>query len=129
MTKDNIKKDQPFSNKNFLERSLNYFKKIIKNDNNTMNADNQYENYNNMDEIIETNKKLSKSQQIQKDNISKIKEKELQLNSTSELLKTSVTRNEFKKKIIYTLIALIFLLFILSIATYIYFIRPKNFVN
>ena len=93
-----------------------------------MNANSNYESYKNMKDIIEDNKKLSKSQQIQKDKIMKIKEKEQQLNSTNELLKTSINRNQFKKKIIYTLVALVFLFFILSISTYIYYIRPHNFM-
>jgi len=111
-------------NKNFMDNSLNILKKKIYDDNNQMNANfENFTNQNKIDELINYNKELSEKQKVQKDKINLIKEKESSLEKTNELLKTSTDRNNFKKKIIYTLIALIFLLFILSLSTYIYFIR------
>tara|TARA_B110000483_G_C18197194_1_gene543544 strand:+ start:612 stop:1997 length:1386 start_codon:yes stop_codon:yes gene_type:complete len=109
---------------NFMENSLKIFRKKIYDDNNQMNANfENFTNQNKIDELINYNKELSEKQKVQKDKINLIKEKESSLEKTNELLKTSTDRNNFKKKIIYTLIALIFLLFILSLSTYIYFIR------
>ena len=107
-----------------MDNSLNILKKKIYDDNNQMNANfENFTNQNKIDELINYNKELSEKQKVQKDKINLIKEKESSLEKTNELLKTSTDRNNFKKKIIYTLIALIFLLFILSLSTYIYFIR------
>lgn len=111
-------------NNNFMENSLKKFRKKIYDDNNQMNAN--FENFTNqskIDDLIQYNKELSEKQKVQKDKINLIKEKELSLEKTNELLKTSSDRNNFKKKVIYTLIALIFFLFILSLSTYIYFVR------
>ena len=114
---------------NFKVNKLGNMKKKIFDDNNQMNNSYHMENFSNyitdnsIDQIIEYNKELSKKQELQKDKIELIKEKELNLQKVNALLKSSNDRNSFKKKIILTLVALIFLLFILSISTYIYFIR------
>lgn len=111
-------------NNEFMNNSLNILKKNIYDDNNQMNSNfENFTNHNKIDELIQYNKNLTEKQKLQKDKINLIKEKELSLEKTSELLKTSTDRNNFKKKVIYTLIALIFFLFILSLSTYIYFIR------
>ena len=73
--------------------------------------------------LIEYNQLLTEKQKVQKDKIELIKQKEENLNKVSASLKSGNDRNSFKKKIIYTLIALIFFLFILSLSTYIYFVR------
>ena len=111
-------------NNNFMEKSLKKFRKKIYDDNNQMNANfESFTNQSKIDDLIQYNKELSEKQKVQKDKINLIKEKELSLEKTNELLKTSSDRNNFKKKVIYTLIALIFFLFILSLSTYIYFVR------
>ena len=111
-------------NNNFMENSLKKFRKKIYDDNNQMNANfESFTNQSKIDDLIQYNKELSEKQKVQKDKINLIKEKELSLEKTNELLKTSSDRNNFKKKVIYTLIALIFFLFILSLSTYIYFVR------
>ena len=105
-----------------------------------MNTDTNstFETFNNnsdgINELIEYNKELSKKQEVQKDKIELIREKEINLQKVNALLKTSNDRNSFKKKIILTLIALIFLLFVLSLSTYIYFVRDfkierQNFIS
>ena len=91
-----------------------------------IDANSTFETFNNSDginELIEYNKELLKKHEVQKDKIELIREKEINLQKVNALLKTSNDRNSFKKKIILTLVALIFLLFILSLSTYIYFIR------
>ena len=115
-------------NNEFMKKSIKNIKKKIYNDNSQMNTDTNstFETFNNsedINELIEYNKELSKKQEVQKDKIELIREKETNLQKVNALLKTSNDRNSFKKKIILTLIALIFLLFILSLSTYIYFVR------
>ena len=111
-------------NKIFLEKSLNTLQTVIDNDNNTMNANSQtLESFSNLDKTIEYNKNLSEKQEVQKDNIQKIQDKEQLLEKTDALLRTSYERNSFKRKIIYSLVAFIFLMFILSIAFYIHYVR------
>ena len=117
-------------NKLFLEKSLNTLQTVMINDNNDMNASpSKLESFTNLEDTIEYNKKLSEKQKIQKDNIQKIQDKEQLLEKTDALLKTSNERNSFKRKIIYSLVAVIFLMFILSIGFYIHYIRdfkPPN---
>lgn len=111
-------------NNNFLEKSLNTLENIMINDNNTMNTNlPNLESFSNLEETIEYNKKLSEKQEVQKNNIQKIQDKEQLLEKTNALLKTSYERNNFKRKLIYSLIAFIFLMFILSIAFYIHYVR------
>ena len=111
-------------NKIFLEKSLNTLQTVIDNDNNTMNANSPtLESFSNLDKTIEYNKNLSEKQEVQKDNIQKIQDKEQLLEKTDALLRTSYERNSFKRKIIYSLVAFIFLMFILSIAFYIHYVR------
>lgn len=130
--KDNLKLQNEYDTEiilkeednNFMENSLKMFRKKIYDDNNQMNANfESFTNQSKIDDLIQYNKELSEKQKVQKDKINLIKEKELSLEKTNELLKTSSDRNNFKKKVIYTLIALIFFLFILSLSTYIYFVR------
>ena len=112
------------NNNEFMKKSLESIKIKMYNDNNQMNADTQLESFTNPTEtIIEYNKVLSDKQKVQKDKIELIKEKENNLQKINALLNSSNDRNNFKKKIIYSLIAAIFLFFILSLSTYIYFVR------
>ena len=112
-------------NKSFLEKSLNTLETIMNDDNNTMNVNppSELESFSNLEETIEYNKKLSEKQEVQKDNIQKIQDKEKLLEKTDALLRTSYERNSFKRKLIYSLVAVIFLMFILSIGFYIHYVR------
>ena len=125
--KYNLIKDNDKMNKISREhniKSMYKFEKKIYDDNNQMNSNfEHFDNANNFEDLIKYNQELTEKQELQKDKINLIKEKELSLEKTSELLKTSTNRNNFKKKVIYTLVALIFFLFILSLSTYIYFVR------
>jgi lipopolysaccharide export LptBFGC system permease protein LptF len=78
---------------------------------------------NNIDSIIKYNQELTEKQKVQKDKIELIKDKEANLIKVNSLLKSSNDRNNFKRKIIYTLVAFILLLFVLCLSTYIYFVR------
>jgi hypothetical protein len=78
---------------------------------------------NNIDSIIKYNQELTEKQKLQKNKIELIKDKEENLTKVNSLLKSSNDRNNFKRKIIYTLIAFILLIFVLSLSTYIYFVR------
>ncbi len=111
-------------NKEFIKKSLQSIKIKMYNDNNQMNANTQIESFTNPTEsIIEYNKALSEKQKVQQDKLELIKEKEANLIKVNASLKSSNDRNNFKKKIIYTLVALIFFLFLLCLSTYIYFVR------
>ena len=77
----------------------------------------------NIDSIIQYNIDLTEKQKEQKNKIELIKEKEINLNKVNSSLKSSNERNSFKRKLIYTLIACILLLFVLSLSTYIYLVR------
>lgn len=113
--------------KKFNENNLEKLQKNIYNDNNQMNTNNNiiepFNNSNSIDELIEYNQLLTEKQKVQKDKIELIKQKEENLNKVNASLKSGNDRNSFKRKIIYTLVALIFFLFILSLSTYIYFVR------
>ena len=111
-------------NKEFIKKSLQNIKIKMYNDNNQMNSNSQIESFTNpTDSIIEYNKALSEKQKVQQDKLELIKEKEANLIKVNASLKSSNDRNNFKKKIIYTLVALIFFLFLLCLSTYIYFVR------
>jgi hypothetical protein len=99
--------------------------KFMEDDNNTMDANVIMEQFqvNNANELINQNKKLMDKQEVQKDNIKKIQEKEKNLEKSEALYQSSADRNDFKVKIIYSLVAFIFLFFILSIALYVYYVR------
>jgi len=114
---------------NFKKNKLGHLKKNIYDDNNQMDSNYHIENFSNyitsnsVDQLIKYNEELTERQKIQKDKIELIREKEANLQKINALLNTSNDRNNFKKKIILTLVSLIFLLFILGLSTYIYFIR------
>ena len=115
---------------NYKKNKMALLKKNIYDDSNQMiyNYDRpeSFSNYydeNSLTAMFNYNKDLTEKSKVLKDNIELIKEKETNLQKINAQLKTSNNRNAFKKKIIQTLIALIFLLFILSLSSYIYFVR------
>ena len=118
-------------NKIFLEKSLNTLQTIMNDDNNTLNANPPViESFSTLQDTIDYNNELSEKQKVQKDNIQKVQDKEQLLEKTDALLKTSIERNNFKRKLIYSLVAVIFLLFVLSIGFYVHYVRdfkvPQN---
>jgi uncharacterized membrane protein len=76
-----------------------------------------------IDEIKLKNIELLEKQKIEFDQLKEIQEKEKLLLTRSRMLQIAQDRNSYKKKIIYTLIALIFLIFIFTLALYVYFTR------
>lgn len=69
------------------------------------------------------NQQLLQKQEIQKEQLLEIQEKEKLLLTRSRMLQIVQDKNSFKKKIIYTLLSIIFLIFIISLALYVYFVR------
>jgi len=67
------------------------------------------------------NQQLLQKQKIQKEQLLEIQEKEKLLLTRSRMLQIVQDKNAFKKKIIYTLLSIIFIIFIISLALYVYF--------
>jgi hypothetical protein len=76
-------------------------------------------------ELDNKNKQLLEKQEVQINQLKEIEDKEKLLLTRSRMLQIAQDRNSYKKKIIYTLIATIFLIFILTIALYVFFVRKK----
>jgi hypothetical protein len=74
-------------------------------------------------ELSTKNDELYKKQQIQLNQLKEIEDKEKLLLTRSRMLQISQDRNAYKKKIIYSLIALIFAIFIFTLVMYVLFIR------
>lgn len=85
---------------------------------NNISAQNNYLNNLNL-----KNADIMAKQQIQIDQLKEIEEKERLLLTRSRMLQISQDRNSYKKKIIYTLLAVIFFIFILILATYVLYSR------
>ncbi len=74
-------------------------------------------------ELSDKNDELHKKQEIQLNQLKEIQDKEKLLLTRSRMLQISQDRNAYKKKIIYSLIALIFAIFIFTLVMYVLFIR------
>ena len=74
-------------------------------------------------EIVSKNNELSDKQAVQLNQFNEIEDKEKLLLTRSRMLQVSQDRNSYKKKIIYTIIALIFAIFIFTLVMYVLFIR------
>ena len=74
-------------------------------------------------ELSTKNDELYKKQQIQLNQLKEIEDKEKLLLTRSRMLQISQDRHAYKKKIIYSLIALIFAIFIFTLVMYVLFIR------
>ena len=95
----------------------------------------EYQKYiNNLDSISSQartniqnkNYQLLQKQQILVDQLKEIEDKEKLLLTRSRMLQISQDRNAFKKKIIYLLIAIIFLIFIFTLVMYIFYTRKME---
>jgi hypothetical protein len=71
-----------------------------------------------LSEIDAKNQELLMKQQIQLNQLKEIEDKEKLLLTRSRMLQIAQDRNSYKKKIIYSLLALIFGIFILTIVMY-----------
>lgn len=77
-------------------------------------------------ELQNKNIDLVNKNKIQVDQLKEIEEKEKLLLTRSRMLQIAQDRNAYKKKIIYTLLAVIFLILILTIVLYVYFTRKMG---
>ena len=75
------------------------------------------------------NDELLRKQQIQINQLKEIEDKEKLLLTRSRMLQISQDRNSYKKKIIYSLIAVIFLIFILTLVMYVLYTRKIGMVK
>lgn len=79
-----------------------------------------------LQELSQKNEVLNQKQQIQLNQLKEIEDKEKLLLTRSRMLQISQDRNAYKKKIIYSLIALIFAIFIFTLVMYVLFIRKMG---
>ena len=80
-------------------------------------------------DIEKKNIELKQKKNIQLQQLREIEEKEKLLLTRSRMLQIAQDRNSYKKKIIYSLIALIFAIFIFTIVIYIFFRRKLSLVK
>jgi Fe2+ transport system protein B len=76
--------------------------------------------------INQKNNVILDKQEIQLNQLKEIEDKEKLLLTRSRMLQIAQDRNSYKKKIIYTLLAIIFGLFILILFIYVLFTRKTN---
>ena len=81
------------------------------------------------DEIANKERELINRQQIQITQLTEIEDKEKLLLTRSRMLQVVQNKNAYKKKIIYTLIALIFFIFIFTIVMYVLFERKISAIK
>lgn len=72
------------------------------------------------------NNSIRDKQERQIEQLKEIEDKEKLILTRSRMLQISQDRNSYKKKIIYTLIALILFIFIGTIMTYVFFMRKSS---
>lgn len=77
-------------------------------------------------ELESKNQELYQKYAIQLNQVKEIEDKEKLLLTRSRMLQISQDRNSYKKKIIYTLVALIFALFIFTLVVYVYFMKKNK---
>ena len=82
-----------------------------------------------LSELGDKNDQLYQKQQIQLNQIKEIEDKEKLLLTRSRMLQISQDRNAYKKKVIYSLIAVIFAIFIFTLVMYVLFIRKMGISN
>jgi hypothetical protein len=75
------------------------------------------------------NQELLQKQQIQINQLREIEDKEKLLLTRARMLQISQDRNAYKKKIIYTFIAIIFGIFILTLLIYVLYVRKIGMVK
>lgn len=78
--------------------------------------------------LDQKNEELINKQQIQINQMKEIQEKEKLLLTRSRMLQIAQDRNVYKKKIIYSLIAVIFAIFILTLIIYVLFVRKSAMI-
>ena len=79
-----------------------------------------------INDLDNKNNQLLKKQNVQINQLKEIEDKEKLLLTRSRMLQIAQDRNSYKKKIIYSLIALIFFIFIITLVIYVYFTRKMK---
>ncbi len=79
-------------------------------------------------DIDAKNAELIEKQMRQKQQLNEIDEKNKLILTRSRMLQLSQEKNIYKKKIIYSLTAIIFLILIITLSTYVYFSKKKSVV-
>ena len=79
-------------------------------------------------DIDAKNVELIEKQMRQKQQLNEIDEKNKLILTRSRMLQLSQEKNIYKKKIIYSLTAIIFLILIITLSTYVYFSKKKSVV-
>ena len=82
-----------------------------------------------LQELGDKNNQLYEKQQIQLNQLKEIEDKEKLLLTRSRMLQISQDRNAYKKKVIYSLIAAIFAIFIFTLVMYVLFIIKMGVSN
>jgi hypothetical protein len=82
-----------------------------------------------LSDIDSKNSAIRNKQQRQLEQLREIEDKEKLILTRSRMLQISQDRNSYKKKVIYSLIALILFIFIGTIMTYVLFIRKAGMVK
>ena len=82
-----------------------------------------------LQELESKNKDLVHKQQIQLNQMKEIEDKEKLLLTRSRMLQISQDRNSYKKKVIYSLIAAIFVIFIFTLAMYVFYVRKISLAD
>ena len=85
---------------------------------------NSQQNY--LNQINSKNSNIYQKQQIQINQLKEIEDKEKLLLTRSRMLQIAQDRNSYKKKIIYTLLSVIFAIFILILVVYVLFTRKLS---
>ena len=80
-------------------------------------------------ELNNKNQELLQKQKIQLNQLKEIEDKEKLLLTRARMLQISQDRNAYKKKIIYTFIAVIFGIFILTLVLYVLFVRKISMIK
>jgi hypothetical protein len=80
-------------------------------------------------ELNNKNEELLEKQKIQINQLREIEDKEKLLLTRSRMLQISQERNAYKKKIIYSFIAIIFGIFILTLLIYVLFVRKISMMK
>jgi predicted PurR-regulated permease PerM len=79
-----------------------------------------------LNQINSKNSNIYQKQQIQINQLKEIEDKEKLLLTRSRMLQIAQDRNSYKKKIIYTLLSVIFAIFILILVVYVLFTRKLS---
>jgi len=96
--------------------------------NSAVNSNNNFSKLSD-DEITTKTQDLLNKEQVQLNQLTEIADKEKLLLTRARMLQIVQDRNQYKKKIIYSLIAAIFAIFIFTIVMYVLFVRKISMIK